>query len=420
MIPERYKTLCVRCVCLALAWLSVAPVLQAQDCEVERSVRGGALDEVTYRQLNNIYEAVAAEQYDEASADLQRLLARSGNNDYMAAVVNQALAQVEWSRQNYQAALRHFELAVSLDTLPNEAHFALMYQIAQLYYMQERYPEAIERLEQWFCTAPPEKISAAAYVLSASIHTAMENYPSALASIDTAIDMTPEPREPWYQLKLGVHHQLEQYPQVAETLELMVVKWPGKKQYWVQLSQTYLAIEQDEKALATLALAWRKGMLNEENELFLLSNLYASAGVPYKAAEILEQAIGGGIVNSGADNWARVAGLWYSAEELEKSLAAYEKAAQASPLGEMDLRRAYILVDLERWAAARHALDAALATGGLQARELGEAYLLSGMTHFNLGDFDLARADWDRASRIEPSRSAAMQWLAHLRDTQVH
>lgn len=400
----------------ALMVFSLASPAQESECHIEREVPGGTLDETTYRLLNAVYETVGEEKYDEAYQDLQRMLGRAGKDDYLRAILNQALAQVEWSRGNYDAALNHFETAVQLDVLPNQAHFALMYQIAQVYYSQERYAEALDRLALWFCTAPEEKITSGAYVLQASIHTAMENFPEALQAIETAISMEEEPKEQWYQLKLGVHYELEQFPEVAQTLEILVANWPEKKTYWVQLAQSYFGLKREDEALGVAALAYRKGLLDTQSDLMFLSNLYSNGGVPYKSAEVLQKGIEDGVVESNRRHWTRVAQEWYGAEELEKSLLAYERAGQASTDGETDLSRAFILVDLERWSEAKDALDAALDKGGLNDRDTGQAYLLRGMAHFNLEAFDAASADWGRASRYERTKNAAEQWIAHLRE----
>ena len=121
--------------------------------------------------------------------DLQKMLGRAGRDTYLQAILNQALAQVEWSRGKYRKSLEYFERAVELDTLPDSAHFTLMYQIAQLYYMQRRYGEALARLELWFCKSPPEQVTSAAYVLKASILAQQEDYADALKAIDKAIAM---------------------------------------------------------------------------------------------------------------------------------------------------------------------------------------------------------------------------------------
>lgn len=402
----------------AIAAIAMAAAAEAQgsECEPARDVAARALSEFTHRQLNRVYEAVAEEKYDQAFEDLDRMLGRAGKDEYLAAILNQALAQVEWSREHYDSALGYIETAIELDVLPNDTHFGLMYQLAQLYYMNERYPEALDRLELWLCAAPPETVAPAAYVLQASIHSAMEQYPQALQSIETAIAMEPQPKEQWYQLKLGVLYELGRFPRVAETLESMVAHWPQKKAYWVQLSQAYFRLERADRALSVMALAHRNGLLNKDSEIAYLSSLYSNGGVPYKAAEVLQSAIEDGMVESNRSNWMRVAEEWYNAAELEKSLIAYERAGQASADGEIDLRRGYLLVDLERWPEAKKALDSAIAKEGVEERKLGEAYLLRGMAKFNLGDFDGASADWGRASRFEQTQTAAEQWIALLRE----
>jgi len=407
----------LRIAILALAVLALAPAGRAYgQCDVEREVEARALDELTWKQLNRVYETVGEERYDEAYDNLQTMLGRAARDEYLQAVLHQAVAQVEWSRENFDAALFHFEKAVELDTLPNQAHFALMYQIAQLYFMKERYREALAALDQWFCAVPADQVTSHAYVLKASINVQMEDYPAALEAIDAAIAMDPDPKESWYLTKLAAHYELEQFPQAAGTLEILVARWPDKKAYWVQLSQIYYRIEQRDRALATMALAWRKGLLDKETDITYLSSLYMDANVPFKAAEVLEQGIRDGLVEPTRSHWTTVAETWYTAEEMKKSLAAFREAGAVDPDGEIDLRRAFILVDLEDWRAALEALDDALRKGGLDQRRTGEAYLLRGMTHFNLDDFEAASADWTRSARYENTRNAARQWMNHLRE----
>ena len=410
-----WKVLPLAC-CLVLGAVGQA-VAQSDTCKPpHRNVGTGTLDEMTWKQLNSIYEAVGEERYDEAYESLRKLLNRAGRDRYLQAIINQGLAQVEWSRGRYEPALNYFEKAVELDALPDEAHFALMYQIAQLYFMQDRYDEALERLDLWFCTVPPEKVTSAAYVLKASIHARKEDYPGALEAIERAIAMDADPRESWYQMKLAAHYELEQYPQAAETLEVLISRWPDKKLYWIQLSQIHYRLKQDERALAVLALAYRKGLLDKQTDITYLSSLYSNANVHYKAAEVLEQGIRDGIVQPTKLHWTLVADAWYAAEELENALQAYDEAGRLADDGLTDLRRGYILVDLERWPAALEALNRALEKGGLDERQAGESYLLRGMAQFNLGDFGAASSDWTQAGRYEKTRAAARQWLNHLEE----
>jgi tetratricopeptide (TPR) repeat protein len=403
---------------LLLAGLAAHPSAGARDeaCGGERDVGAGTLDEFTWRQLNAIYEEVGDERYGEAFDDLERMLERAGRDTYLQAIVNQALGQVEWARENYESSLHHFERAVELDTLPDQTHFALMYQIAQLYFMENRFDDALARLETWFCEAPPASVTSAAYVLEASIHARREDYAGAVEAIDKAIAMDEDPREDWYLLRLAAHYELEQYPKAAATLEVLIARWPGKKLYWLQLSQAYDRLKRDSQALAVLALAYRRGLLDQQADIAYLSSLYSRAELPYKAAAVLEDGIRSGVVAGSGQHWTLVADQWYAAAELERALAAYGAAGRASEDGDIDLRRAYILVDLERWPEALEALDQALRKGRLDDRRTGEAYLLRGMTQFSLENLDQAATDWERAGRYESARDAARQWLNHLRE----
>jgi len=389
---------------------------QVSECGKERKIGTKALDELSWKQLNRVYEQVGEKQYDEAYTALQKMLARASRDEYLQAILNQALAQVEWSRENFDAALGYFEKAVELDTLPDLAHFSLMYQIAQLYFMKDRYQDALDRLELWFCKSPPEKITPEAWVLKAAILARQANYLQTLKAIDTAISMSENPKEQWYQLKLASHYELEQYPQAAETLETIISHWPDKKLYWVQLSQIYYKLKQEEKALSIMALAYRRNMLDKRSDITYLSSLYSNANVPYKAAEVLEKGINDGVVESTESYWTATADSWYAAEEMEKALSAFEKAGKASDDGGIDLRRGYILIDLERWPDALAALNSALKKGGLDDRKTGEAHLLRGMAQFNLGNFEAASSDWGKARRNSRTKDAAQQWINHLQE----
>lgn len=403
-----------------LSLLAAGPACgQPEECGAQRNVRTGSLDESTWRQLNVITGEMGEARYGEAREDLLNMLGRAGRDGYLQAILNQALGQVESARGDDVAALGYFEAAVELDTLPDAAHYALVYRLAQLNFLQERYDAALGRLRLWFCATPPDKVTSAAWVLKASIHARQEDFAGVLEAIDAALALDQNPPEAWYGMKLAAHYRLEQYGPAAETLEVLVSRWPERKRYWLQLSQMLDRLGQRERALAVLALAWRERMLDAEADITYLSALYREAKVPCKAAEVLERGIREGSVRPSQVHWTLVGDAWYAADELEKSLAAYREAGKAAGDGLADLRRGYILVGLERWPAALEALNRALRKGGLDDRETGEAYLMRGMARFNLGDADSASADWSRAEDHDASREAAREWLKHLREEQA-
>lgn len=387
-----------------------AAMAQAGSCGEEREINQGMLDEAEHKRMNAAFELVGEEQYPEALEQLLYLRNRA-KSDYMKAVVAQGIAQVYWAQGDYQAALDEFELAVQINALPNQTHYALMYQIAQLYYSNERFDEALKRLDLWFCKVPVADHKATAYVLQGSIHAQKENWEQVVISMDTAISMDEDPKENWYQLKLAALYQLEQYARAAETLEIMVSRWPNKKAYWSQLSNTYYTLENDTKALSTIALAYRKGLLDKQQDLLYLSNLYSLRDVPFKSAQVMQEGLESGVIAAEEKYWTAAGDNWYAAEEYERALKAYEKAGEISDIGKIDLRRGYILIDMERWDEAIVALKAALDKGGVNDRETGEAYLMLGMSEFNQDNYEAATAAWQQAGRYKDARSQSQQWM---------
>jgi len=391
---------------------------QASECGKKRDRQQGTLDEATWKRLNDVYEDVGEEKYDIAYEKLLKMAQRNGDK-YQKAVISQAIAQVEWARSNYDEALTYFEEAVALDALPDLTHFSLMYQIAQLYYMKDRFDEALDKLALWMCKVPAEKITDTAYVLQASLYAQKEDWKNVLIAIKTAISMSEEPKESWYQMKLAAHFELEQFPKAAQTLEILIQSWPDKKTYWIQLSQIYYKLKMTDEALSVLALAYRRNMLDKQTDFMYLSNLYSNSDVPFKAAEVLQKGIEDGFVEANKRNWTIIADTWYAAQEMERALLAYEKAGKASEDGEMDLRRAYILVDMERWGEASEAVNSALEKGGFTDRKFGDAYVLQGMSEFNLGNYNKASAAWGRASKYPRAKKSAEQWLNHMREERA-
>jgi len=405
---------------LAVAAASVSGQLfaQASECGKERKEKTGVLDEPTYKKLNRIYEDVGNEEYDAAYEKLM-VMTKRARGDYLKATLFQMIAQVEWARSNFDSALVNFEQAVELDALPGNIHFALMYQISQLYYMKDRYDDALDKLALWMCKVPPEKITSNAWVLKASIHAQKKDWKNVVPAIETAISMSDAPKESWYQLKLAAHFEMEQFPKAAETLEVMIQLWPDKKDYWVQLSQIYYKLKKDNEALSVIGLAYRRNMLDKQTDIMYLSNLYSDRDVPFKAAAVLQKGIEDGIVEANKSHWTMVADAWFAAEEQENALNGYAEAGKASTDGDIDLRRGYILVDMERWEPAVEALEAALEKGGINDRKTGEAYVLLGMSYFSIENYSKASTAWGRAGKYPKSKKPAQQWMNHMREERA-
>ncbi|PKL95574.1 MAG: hypothetical protein CVV18_04945, partial [Gammaproteobacteria bacterium HGW-Gammaproteobacteria-8] len=227
-------------------------------CGEQRQVQPGLLSQSTYNRMNSAFEKLGEEQYDEALADLRKL-SESRLSNFEKASVHQAMGFARAQLEDYEAAVRHFEEAIRLDQLPNQAHFEIILQIAQLYNVLHRYDEALRQVDFWFCVSTEDlKKQAEVWMLKASLHVQEEDYSEALAAVDQAIELRPDVPESWFQFKLGMHLQLSQYRPATEVLKTLIRLNPDRKEYWIQMAGSYLELEERVEAMSALRLAHRR------------------------------------------------------------------------------------------------------------------------------------------------------------------
>lgn len=391
---------------------------ESLQCGQEREVAAGLLSESTYKRMNEAFEKLGEELYAEALADLQKL-ADSRLNDYEKASVQQAMGFAQAQLENYEAAVRHFEESIRLNQMPDQAHFEMILQVAQLYNALRRYDDALRQLDFWFCVSTEDaKKQAEVWVLKASLHVQKEEYREALTAVDEAIELRPNPPETWYQLKLGMHLELKEYRPASEVLKILIQLDPDRKEYWIQLAGSYLELDDNAEAMSTLRLAHRRNLLTTSTEFIQLAGLLQDMESPRQAAEVLSDGLNRGIVESTVRNWEVVAGAWYQAREMDKALEAYERAGGLSDEGKIDLQRASIMSSQENWEGVIEAATRALEKGGLNESQQGNANLITGMAHFYLGDLDAAEEAFKRAENYGRIRTAAREWLNHVRQTR--
>lgn len=387
-------------------------------CGEEREVGAGMLSEPIYRRLNDIFEMFGEEEFSEAYRELQRLSDRR-LSDYEQASVAQAMGFAASQQENYRQAIEHFRDSIELDAMPNSQHFEMILQIAQLYNATEQYDRALEQLDYWFCVSTEEsRKQAEVWLLKANLHIQKEEYRDALVAIDEALALREDPPDSWYRAKLGMHLELEEYRPATEVLKILINLDPNRKDYWIQLAGSHLELNENEQAMAAMRLAWRKGLFNRGSEFTQLAGLLQEMDSPRQAAEVLQEGLEGGFVDATARNWEMTAGAWYEARELDKALVAYERAGELSESGTIDFQRASILTNQEDWEDVIAAAGRALEKGDLNNTQEGNSHLLMGMAHFNLGDLDAAERAFNQASNYGRLRSAAQEWLNHVRQTR--
>jgi len=372
---------------------------------------GGTLSERTYKKLTTIQELMGEGKYDEALRRLASLAPKVKRNRYEYATVMQTYGYAWSAKERYRKAIHAFEEALATEALPEQVQLAMRYNLAQLHAAIPDWKAAVRAYEQWLAGA--EKPSAQSYAFGATLYAQLKQYDKAIPKIRKAIAMAKKPRENWYQLLLSMYYQKKRYKQAAGVLESMIALWPQKKKYWKQLSGVYFTLGQGRKSLSVLALAYRQGYLEKEQELLNLVNLYLLQNIPYKAARILEKEMAAGRIRETGKNLQKLGEAWMAARENDAAAEKLLAAAEVQKKGVLFLRLAQIYLDKEQWKKAIRMASEALAAGDL--KNPGDAWLIKGMAQYEAGRKSKALNSFAKAARYRKNERQARQWIGFIR-----
>lgn len=397
--------------CMGSVW---AGSLKTGNPERKPSGSVGLMTEQQGKKIEKFGEFISDEKYSEARSGLSAMLERLSDRDlYVKGIVYQLLGHLESTAGNYSKAAEYFKKAIDTDALPNPTHFGMMLQRAQLLMIDGNHRAGLTALDEYFKVV--DEIPDSAFAIKANAHAQLEEFREVKKAIKQAISLSDKPKESWYQLLLAAHSELSEYREMADVLKILIAMSPEKKTYYMQLSSVYFTLKEDKNALAALVLAYENGVMDKETDYMQLFKMYSFNDIPYKAGQVLQKALEEGKVESNFDHWKQLGQTWYNARELNKALAAYDKASEFAKDGEIDITRAYLYVDMENWPKAVESIQSALQKGGLDENKTGNAWLMLGMSQASLKKYSQAREAFNKATDYKKSRKNAQQWLNHLK-----
>lgn len=423
---KRLKTLLSATAMVAVGAFGATPVL-AQACPGEEEREPSkTLNTRVATVLQEVFEQMQAEQYQQALGGLNQLINDRGSSfdPFDRATVYELRGSVYANLENFGAALRDFQTALDTGALPQARNNQLRYFIAQLNFQEENYQAAIAGLRDWiqFAQNCGQPVDPSAFYLLAAAYTQVSppQWGAAESPAESALEGTPEPKKNYYDLANLVYSELNRTQKRTALLERMINIWPEEKSYWTQLSGLYSTSGQDRDAFSVIEVAYRAGLLDQESELLTLIQYYSFFENPYRGAEMLEREMSAGNIERDQDNLVLLSQLWSQAREHKRSIPILREAAGRASNGELYYRLGQVLLADEQYQAAEQALANAVNRGGMDRRDTGDAWMLLGTARFNqAGPEDTqiwqnARAAFVNAQRYETARRQATEWISYI------
>jgi len=365
-----------------------------------------SIDAATGKILTEAIDALNAEQYGAAAAAIAKL-SMDKLSPYERGRVEQILATIADSQENYPSAQAHLQAAINSGGLNEQEVSQASYQIAQLYLAQEKWKEGAAAMEAWISTAT--KPNSSAYYLLAVAYYQQELYKKALPPAQKAGELAEKPQESWIQLVLALHLQEEHWTEAVPLLVRLINLHPDKKSYWVQLSSVYGQMEQYPKALATMQLAYDNGLITDSGEILRLVDLLLFNNVPYRCGTLLDEAIAAKTVKIDSKLYQKQSDCWIAAREYSKAIGPLEKAAQMASNGDLYVRLGEVQVQRNEWNAASEAISRGIQKGNLKDTEY--AQLMLGISLFNQKKTSEAANAFQKAKSSSKQRKTAEGYL---------
>lgn len=341
----------------------------------------------------------------------EKVLGSGKASPYAKAFAQELLGTIYWNADKPDQAIDGYKKAIELDALPNKSQFSLLYRLAQMQLQSEKYEDSLATLERWEKETRSQNSDELA--LKANAYYRLDKFQPAIDTMKQAIAKAEKPNDSWSQILMASYFELNQYDEAAKVVQAMLAKDPGNKKLINQLAQVYIQGDKPDQALQVLAKAKSDGLFNTADDYSQLAKLYSMAEKPKEGAAIVKEGLAKNVLQGNLDNYKLLGDLCMQAEDDACALDAYGKAAPLAKDGNVQYQLGYLQFYAGNSKDAVDSLSQAISKGGL--RQEGEAYLLRGDAHNDLGQSTAAGADWQKAATFPSAKSMAEQRLQALK-----
>lgn len=345
-------------------------------------------------------------------------------NGYEQAMLYNFYGFMHYANDNVEKAIISFNKVISNESaIPDSLLMSTRYSLAQLSMQKQDYVGALAHLKQWKkVNAKP--LTSSQEMLFAQVYYQDKRYVDSLIHIENAVDIARKdnktPKENWLVLQRATHYELNQPKKVTKVME-QLVRLYSKPQYWLQLAGMYGEVGEEDKQVAVMEAAYQAGYITKSSEIMTLAQLYQFHGAPFKAAELLNEAIEKGTVVAQEKSLDLLVRAYLGAKEPSKAIKVLKQLSELADSGKYDALLAQTYLNTEQWQQSIIYADKAIAKSNeySDGTYLGNMYLTKGMANFNLKEFKLSLAAFVKAEQLPKIKKTAQQWVKYVEREQA-
>lgn len=348
---------------------------------------------------------------------IAELEAAGARDSFDVAYVNRFLGNLYAADEQFERAIQLVKQAADSNELGWADHASVLKLTADLALQTEKYQLALEYYGKWLQFTGERDPDV--FMRIANAYYELKQFDKVIRPADLSIAAFrakgEENRNP-YILKIASYYERQMYAEAIKVLEAGLNVLPGEKGWWSQLGMMYMLVEDMDKALQTMEIAYLAGYLDKENQFKALAQLYSNNLIPYKAATIMLKHLESGDIEKTMRNYQMVAGNFEQSRDFAKAAAQFEKAAQYAETrkdkAEMYRRQGSALLRAEQYTKAADAFLKALDNG---IENEGRVYMSLTEAHFYNNNFREALKYVQEAKKFSNERRNAANWETYIR-----
>ncbi|MGR5319792.1 hypothetical protein [Vibrio sp. DNB22_19_1] len=356
------------------------------------------LSQYTATRVQRAHNLVQEEKLQEAISTLESL---DLSREYDQAFVARMLGIFYWQNEQVKPAIKQLESAVNSGLLNDEQAWQTRKMLADMLLNEQQFTKALPHYYDLSKSVSKKQKSHDIWLRIAQSHYQLNQWNKVLSAMARYEKLgLPDKMAP-LSIKLSAELELKKWQSAIGTIKRLIAIEPERVEWWRQLVALYLRVDDDKRALDSLALAKLQGVTLNQDDLKLLAQLYGKRGIPERAAKVLAEL---NDINSDSKLKAQQATYWQIAKEWQKSIDSWRVAAK--------LDRQYYWNLSQLLVQEGHYQDALVALDNVPGRKADVA-LVKTRAYYKLKRLDDALANAKRANEIEPSTQAD-SWVKYL------
>jgi lipopolysaccharide biosynthesis regulator YciM len=357
----------------------------------------GTLSDQVMRAISSIQELMSPEDPDEppnmegAKRELDELYERRYDrmNDFEKSTILNFYTNYYLTIEDYPGALRIFEQILTIETLREDIRLRTLRSLGQIYAAEENWQGSIDNYVTWRALSFDEDqivfrgLSYAHYQLEQYL----EAEPYWLQYMEMALAADEQLGRDDYAYLNGIYFTVEDYAKALNVTKTMIMLFDDARD-WLNLSAVYASVDDEERRIRSLNLAYLKGVVEDENRYLNLGQSMAGIEIAHSGSKIIEKGLESDIIEGNKDNIATITQMLMISSEFKKALPYAERLAELDETGDGFDTLGYIQYVLTDYEAAAEAFKAAVDKGNLTDKPAALLFLARAL--LELDEFDAA------------------------------